>query len=75
MHKPSLPHRAHLARTTQRHGPTTQAAKPMCRMPCAQAAALGGDLGGDGELAVPALLESEDPASVLVVRVRAACMF
>lgn len=41
---------------------------------CAQAAALGGDLGADGELTVPALLESEDPASVLVVRVRAAYM-
>ena len=39
-----------------------------------QAAALGGDLGADGELTVPALLESEDPASVLVVRVRAACV-
>ncbi|KAK9843732.1 hypothetical protein WJX81_003952 [Elliptochloris bilobata] len=32
------------------------------------AVALGGDLGVDGELVVPALLECEDPASVLVVR-------
>ena len=55
-------------------GTITQAATSYCAWPSAQAAALGGDLGADGELTVPALLESEDPASVLVVRVRAACM-
>lgn len=42
----------------------------------AQAAALGFDLGADGKISIPALLECEDPQSVLTVTVRLArCLF
>ena len=72
--KLTLLHLVRLGNTAGRHWHGRASGGIYSAWLCAQAAALGGDLGADGELAVPALLESEDPASVLFVRARRASM-